>query len=215
MKESAMNALRSCALFRTCDEAKIAELVHQSGAVYQRFSAEDRFFTGEKSARKIGILLEGTLTVYSHGEENTPLNRLKPGDLFGVSAFFGSPGADTCILAESSGELLFITEEHAEALWEDRTVRSNLISFLTNRICFLNRKIASFTAKGAEGKLMRHLSQLADPEGVFRIESSFSELAKELHLGRASLYRAMDKLEAEGMIRREKKAIRLLCPEAV
>ncbi len=215
MTEAVISILKGCALFRDCDEQKIAQLLKKSGAELQRFTAEDEIYLEENSIRKIGILISGSLTVYASGENPTPLNRLRAGSLFGVSALFGSPGAGTYIYAKSDGEILFIREDQAEALWEDKLVRRNLISFLTDRICFLNRKIASFTAKGAEGKLARYLTQHADENNICQIDSSFSQLAKELHLGRASLYRALDKLEADGFIRREKKEIHLLNHESV
>ncbi len=214
MEEAKLTVLESCALFRGFDKGEIAVLLEACGADCQSFSAGDVFHPEKEGCRTIGILLSGSMTVYAAGEENTPLNRLKPGSLFGVSALFGSPGANTRICAESAGEVLFIGQAQAEVLWENKVIRKNLISFLTDRICFLNRKIASFTAKGAEGKLARYLSQCADADGVCSI-ASYSEMAKELHLGRASLYRAMDKLEAEGIIRREKKVIRILCPESI
>ena len=204
----------SCPLFRGADKGKITRLLEQCRAERQLFSHGDEFHPEKDGCRRIGILIDGRMTVFAAGEEHTPLNHLKAGSLFGVSALFGSPGANTRIFAESDGEVLFIREENAEVLWDDPLIRRNLISFLTDRICFLNRKIASFTAKGTEGKLARHLTQCADADGVVRVDS-YSELAKELHLGRASLYRAMDKLEAEGMIQRVKKEIRILCPESV
>lgn len=213
MNEEKIQILKSCALFRGLDHDRITRCLEKCGARELPFSHGDEIRTQTDGMQCFGILLSGSLTVYAAGEALTPLNRLKAGSVFGVSALFGSPGANTRICAESAGEVLLIGEDPAEALWEDKTIRKNLISFLTNRICFLNRKIASFTAKGAEGKLARHLSQCADPGGICTVES-YSLLAKELHLGRASLYRAMEKLEADGFIRREKKAIYLLSPES-
>lgn len=215
MTEAVLSVLEGCALFRDCAPDKIRLLLKKCSAASHRFSPGDEIFLSEQNLQRFGIVISGSLTVYAPGEERTPLNHLKTGNLFGVSVLFGSPGAGTRILAASEGEVLFIGEDQAEALWEDKLIRRNLISFLTDRICFLNRKIASFTAKGAEGKVARLLTQRADAEGVCRIDSSFSELAKELHLGRASLYRALDKLEADGFICREKKEIRLLSPESL
>ena len=215
MTEAVLSILESCTLFRDCTPDKIRLLLQKCGAASQHFSAGDEILLSEKELQRFGIVISGSLTVYAPGEERTPLNHLKTGNLFGVSVLFGSPGAGTRIFAASEGEVLFITEDRSEVLWEDQLIRRNLISFLTDRICFLNRKIASFTAKGAEGKVARLLSQRADAEGICRIDSSFSDLAKELHLGRASLYRALDKLEAEGFICREKKEIRLLNPESL
>ncbi len=213
MEEEKLSVLEKCALFRGLDRKQICERLKKCAPVEQAFSLGDEIRTEEKGKQSFGILLSGSLTVYAAGEALTPLNRLKEGSVFGVAALFGSPGANTHIRGEGAGVVLLIEETQAESLWEDRIIRRNLISFLTNRICFLNRKIASFTAKGAEGKLARHLSQCADENGACTVES-YSLLAKELHLGRASLYRAMDKLEEEGFIRREKKVIRLLYPES-
>ena len=213
MEEKKLDVLESCALFRGLNRKQISLRLKECDATEQVFFQGDELRAEIDGKQNFGILLEGALTVYAAGEETTPLNRLKPGSIFGVSALFGSPGAKTRICAKSAGVVLWIGETKAEPLWEDRIIRKNLISFLTNRICFLNRKIASFTAKGTEGKLARHLSQCADGDGKIEIDS-FSLLAKELHLGRASLYRAMDKLETDGFIRREKKAIFLLSPES-
>ena len=213
MEEGKLSVLENCALFRGLGSKEISKHLDECNALEQAFSQGDEIHTQQAGKQQIGILLSGSLTVYAAGETLTPLNRLKAGSVFGVSALFGSPGANTRIFAESSGVVLLISEAKAETLWENQTIRRNLISFLTNRICFLNRKIASFTAKGAEGKLARHLSQCADADGTCNIDS-YSQLAKELHLGRASLYRAMDKLESEGIIRREKKTIHILCPES-
>ena len=213
MEEEKLGILEQCALFRGLDRKQIAECLQKCAPFEQIFSQVDEIVTRRNGAVCLGFLLSGTLTVYAAGEALTPLNHLREGSVFGVSALFGSPGANTHIHGESAGVVLLIDEARAEILWEDRIIRKNLISFLTNRICFLNRKIASFTAKGAEGKLARHLSQCADANGCCTVES-YSLLAKELHLGRASLYRAMDKLEEEGFLHREKKVIRLLCPES-
>ncbi len=44
------------------------------------------------------------------------------------------------------------------------------------------------------------------------VAGGYSQLARALNLGRASLYRALETLEAEGRIRREGKRILLLSP---
>ena len=207
--------VKNCALFRGCDAARLSLLLEKIRAYEENFSPGDEIPTREKGKARIGILLEGRARVISHGENGIPLNRLEKGGVFGVSALFGCGGADTRIVAESEGKALFFREADMEPLWEEAVIRKNILCFLTDRICFLNRKIAFFTGNGAEGKVARYLSQSADAAGICTIPSSLSDLAKSLHLGRASLYRALETLEKDGVISREKKVVRILKSESL
>ena len=83
------------------------------------------------------------------------------------------------------------------------------IAFLSQRIRFLNRKIDSFTAPSAREALLRHLLEI-HRDGAAEITGGYSQLARTLNIGRASLYRALDALEAEGCIRRDGKCITIL-----
>ena len=88
----------------------------------------------------------------------------------------------------------------------------NYLAFLSQRIRFLNKKIAGFTQSGAEGKLARYLLEVAASQGKdsLLLPTSIQNIAKILNLGRASLYRALDTLSDLGYIVREGKTVRLL-----
>ena len=89
----------------------------------------------------------------------------------------------------------------------------NYVRFLSDRIRFLNSKIATFTADSAKSKLMRYLVSQAElqnnPEGNVVLPVSCQKLAESLNIGRASLYRAFEQLENDGLIRRSGKAVAL------
>ena len=211
MDEKALSAIRNSFLFRSCTE-DASFLLERCGA-YEEICPPHHVipFRG-KSGGRIGILLEGAAKVFSAEDEKTLLNRLEEGDLFGVSTLYSEAEADTVIQTATRCRILFLEERNLGPLWEHEKTRENLVSFLTGRIRFLTEKIASFTAPDADTKLVRFLLQNSDEKGCFSVRS-YSELAKVLNVGRASLYRSLDKLENEGVISRTGKEIRILQKE--
>ncbi|MBQ3866788.1 MAG: Crp/Fnr family transcriptional regulator [Clostridia bacterium] len=160
----------------------------------------------------VGIVLEGAVSVYAG---DTLLNRIAPGGLYGVASLYGQgEGAPTRLVAQDPCRILLFTEDELEEITEDRMIRRNLFSFLSDRIRFLNRKVATFSAPSARRKLAMFLLE-RERDGVFRAGRSLTELASVLDLGRASLYRAMNDLEKQGAIRRRGREIEILSREAL
>lgn len=205
-------ALCSCPLFRGFGAEDIEELLHRIPSDRESFPSGKRILLDQNGTTRIGILLSGALKIFSPSD-GTILNRLEPGSLFGVSCLYGEKSAETIIVAAKASTVLFLNGEGSEVLWENPKLRKNLISFLTDRIRFLNRKIASFTAHSSEEKLLCYLQQNADDSRKISLSGSYSELARALHLGRASLYRAMEKLEQRGVMQRNGKDLMLLGPK--
>lgn len=212
MNKVDLKALCLCPLFRGFGAEDIEELLHRITSDREGFSSGEKVCLEKDGACRMGILLSGALKVLSPSD-NTILNRLEPSSLFGVSCLYGEKSAETVIVAAKASTILFLNGEDSEVLWENSKLRKNLISFLTDRIRFLNRKIASFTAHGSDEKLLCYLQQNADESGKVTLTHSYSELAGALHLGRASLYRAMEKLEQRGIMQRNGKDLMLLDPK--
>ena len=89
-------------------------------------------------------------------------------------------------------------------LGEEPVLRRNYLRYLSGRIRFLSGRLQSVTQAGAEGKLARYLLANA-VDGAVNI--SATDLARQLGLSRASLYRAFDALEQANLIRRTGKTI--------
>ena len=83
---------------------------------------------------------------------------------------------------------------------------------LSQRIRFLNGKIDAFAAPSAREGLYRHLLAV-QREGRAEIPGGYSRLARDLNMGRASLYRSLEGLEREGLIRREGRTVYLIQTE--
>ena len=161
------------------------------------------------------LILSGSVLVSGAGKDSAVvLNKLHAGDCFGVASLFGSRCGITAVTACEKSRLLLFSQKTVEELMQaDFTFARNYICFLTDRIGFLNRKIAAFTAGSAEKKLAKYLLTLFEENGVLTLPVSMVRLASLLDLGRASLYRAFAFLEESGQLTREGKSVRLTSAE--
>ena len=91
----------------------------------------------------------------------------------------------------------------------DSSVRYQYISLLAQKTLYLNRKISCLTAGSAEQRLAFWLDAHAIDD-VVTLDMPMNALCTMLDIGRASLYRAFDKLEQDGFITKEQKTVRIL-----
>ncbi len=174
------------------------------------FKKGDVIFSPSVYRKSIGIINFGNATVRkSHGTgDSVVMRKMGEGDVFGVAALFNSGEQYVSeIVADSECEITFFSEEMvSELLGKDRNFAINYISALSNRINFLNMLIAGYSAQTACGKLSHFL--LMNKQGdVVNLDYSMTKLAERLGIGRASLYRALDDFEADGIIHRDGKNI--------
>jgi len=84
---------------------------------------------------------------------------------------------------------------------------------LSDKIRFLNRKIAFFTSGSTEKKLAGYILSLPIENNTVKLDMNMSKLASSLDIGRASLYRAFESLEENCFITRENNLIKITSPE--
>jgi CRP-like cAMP-binding protein len=88
-----------------------------------------------------------------------------------------------------------------EILYKNAVIMQRYVRFLTERIAFLNRKICYLTAGSTEQKLATYLSHTLPKDGTYvPLPLPAANLADLLDIGRASLYRAINKLTEDGFI---------------
>ena len=148
--------------------------------------------------RALAVILEGKLTVCSHS--GATVRTLSAGDVFGVTALFDCAQYASTITALSRVKLQFIQEEQLQK-WMEETpaVSMNYIRFLHQRIRYLNQKIRLYTEDSVEQRLMGYIKSHATQNGEILL-GSIASLARELNIGRTSLYRTLEQLEAKGKI---------------
>ena len=202
--------LSRCFLFQDIPAEELPGLFADLAA--ERCPAGGVIYSRTRFRKAVGVLLEGQVSVIKG--RDLLLNTLGPGQCFGVAALFcPAESYVTTVLAKTPAVLVFLSDAWLTGLFRrypDAAVR--YIAFLSQRIRFLNQKIDSFTAPTVQDALYRHLLSI-QVGGRAEIAGGYSGLARALNMGRASLYRSLDALEEEGLIRREGKTILLIKPE--
>lgn len=201
--------------FSALDPTKTEELLSRYDCRVCDYFDKEVIFSPTSEQRAACLLLSGSATVTTQDPSKRALLRvLREGDLFGVSNLFSDEPFSTCILADKKCRVLFLPREAVFALLStDPAFLSSYLEFLCGRVSFLNRKIGYLTAGSAERRLALYLSSLKKTEIL--LEESLSSLSDLLDVGRASLYRALDRLTADGYIQKEGRRITLLDPEAM
>jgi CRP-like cAMP-binding protein len=201
-----MEVLSCCFLFQSIPREELTGLLE--GLVPEAFPAGTVIYSRSRFRKAMGILLEGRVTVLKG--KDLILNTLGPGQCFGVAALF-CPAENyvTTVLAKIPAVLVFLSDDWLSRLFQRYPQTAvSYISFLSQRIRFLNQKIDSFAAPSAQEGLYRHLLSI-QVDGRAVVSGGYSQLARALNMGRASLYRSLESLEEEGRIRREGKTIYL------
>ncbi len=179
------------------------------------FAAGDAIATPEMPETQVGILLSGKAQIFSvHNSKKVLLKTMQGKEMFGVANLFcENLPFPSFVYAKSAAKVLYISADSLRRLIEnDGTVLRNYLEFLSTKIVYLNRKIAILTAGTPEAKLS-YLILENEKNGIFTPETPISSLATMLDTGRASLYRAFDKLVSEGYIERQGKNIVILDKE--
>ena len=167
-------------------------------------------------AEMLGVLLTGKLQILSADEERTVLLcTATKGHVFGAASLFLENQAPVSrLVAQNECSLLLLERDAVRSLMvADPAFMDAYLRFLAERVRFLNGKIRAFTAGSTERRLALWLTEHAEA-GILHAPP-LSTLADTLDIGRASLYRALDKLEAEGLIERNGRDITLPYTQAL
>ena len=141
------------------------------------------------------------------GKEKVVLKTHVAGNMFGVANLYTEEPPPSIISAVEPTDVLFVDgEAFCDMIENDMNAMRAYLAFLSKKIIYLNKEISTFTAGSAEKKLAVFLCE-NQQDGRFEPSFSMSHLAEMLGVGRASLYRALDSLEADGLIKRIDKTI--------
>lgn len=196
------------ALFLGLERQEVLTLLRGCAPQLRHYARGEIIYRPRAFTRSLGILLTGSIAV-SKGE--FPVNRLRAGELFGAAALYNEePDYVTTLTACSACRVLLLEEGAVERLLDvSPRVRDNYLRYLSGRIRFLNAKLEALTGPTAEERLLRYLEQ-RERAGRTGAECSLSELARRLGMGRASLYRVLERMERRGILVRDGKSIALL-----
>ena len=155
----------------------------------------------------IGLIERGSVRVVRR-DSGVLLNVIAQGGMFGASTLFcGGMSAGTSLIAQGDTKIIFIPQDaFAALLMQNEKLLKNYLAFTARRICFLNGKVGTFATQTVEGRIKAHILQSGGSVTV----KSMTQLANTLSIGRASLYRAIEKLITDGELIRDGKTLTLV-----
>ncbi|MBO5211349.1 MAG: Crp/Fnr family transcriptional regulator [Clostridia bacterium] len=169
-------------------------------------------YSNNRFKSAIGYIIKGTATAVSDNKNRAHLKTFSKGMSFGAAALFGG---NDCYISEITAktdlEVLFITENELTFLFEKYPQTAiNYITFLSERVRFLNKKLNVVSCSGTENTVLKYLTSLADQNGEINNFKNMSLVSKSLGISRASLYRALSDLENNGYIIKENNYIKVI-----
>lgn len=209
-------AVQQAELWKGLSQPEIAALIERAGVSHMRFAQGEIIFAPLQYQNCLGILISGSATVQKLGGAHAMLmSILRAGELFGAATLFCQKPEPyvVSIRAAATVEALLISEEAlTDMMHTDVRIMKNYLSYLTGRIRFLNQRLDGFVKPTVEDRLMLFLENSAS-NGVCELPFGMQSLADALCIGRATLYRALDSLDAKGSIRRCRRTIMILRKE--
>lgn len=160
----------------------------------------------------LGFIIKGTAFAVSNNQNKIVLKMFESGMCFGAAALFG--GGDSyvsTITAKTDCEILFLSETLLENIFRKYpTTAINYVTFLSDKVRFLNNKLRVISCTNAEDTVLTYFSTVCDDTDCIDIPKNMTRFAKMLGLSRASLYRALDILEQNGSILKENNKFKVI-----
>lgn len=204
-----LKILKDCFLFehfQNNELFKLNDFLKKENCIVAQYEKDEYVFSDD-STYQLGILLVGKATAVCSEDNKSELKTFSQGEMFGAAGVF-SKGQKTSlpkIKADNVCRILFIGRFALEKLIKSNPqIAIKYIEFLSNRVEFLNNRIATFTSSQAVKRLAKYILDNAESNLV---DVNFAALARSLDISRASFYRAKNKLEESGAARLDSKKI--------
>lgn len=207
-KKLIRKALSSSSLLKNLSEESL-DFVMESGMILEF----EKGYVLDIDRHGLVFILQGCVRVEKNG---TTLNILRNSDVFGFTSMFVDKKVKTSIVMNERTVLFVINQNSIEELIrKDSDFAMAYITFLTNKICFLNNKISCFTTDNAENKVIGYIASISCPGDEAVLPVNMVNLASSLNISRASLYRVFDSLESKGIISRSGNKIKIMNKDAL
>lgn len=210
MDKKEINFLSQTFLFEGIDREITEKLLFESEISLHICARGDRI----NFSKQIAFVQSGECEVIreQEGHGALVLNNIKKGESFGILSVFSDEPYTTTVVAKKESRILLLKKEILIKLIESSPeVSMNVIRFLSGRVNFLTHKVATLGSVTVEEKCISYLKEEFRIHGSL-ISFSVSKVARKLGVGRASLYRALSALDAEGLILHEEGSVKILNP---
>ncbi|MDO4154925.1 MAG: Crp/Fnr family transcriptional regulator [Clostridia bacterium] len=206
-KKLCLHVLSQADIFSSADMFALEQLLCSAARVVP-FAKEEVLYSPASTEKCIGVLLQGEARVE---KDYLTVSVLKPGGLFGaVTLYNAAERFVNTVVAKTACKVVFLQKDGIDRLIENNPIfAKNYIGYLSKRIYFLNEKIEAYTAPNGEEKLLHYLKSISSPDGIIE-RVCVTELARQINVSRAGIYRALEQLSASGKLLYGDKKITIL-----
>lgn len=206
-----LDALCATKLFFGVSRKKLSDLLEAQEKTTVVYKRGEVIYSPDKYEESIGFIIRGNVSVVKPAS-GVIISNLAKGDIFGAVTLYSQRGYYVSrLVATTETKVLFVDKNTVNVLMlSDGVLATNFISYLSDRIYYLNSRIDSFTGGSAESRLASYLIETFGGYKTMQLKQPYTKLAVSLDIGRASLYRAFDSFIDAGAIEKDGKYIRLL-----
>lgn len=195
--------LSRCPLLLGGDEALVLRVAGSEDAWVQDFAAGEVLYQPHRFLRCLGVLLSGQVRVTNGA---LSVSTLEAGELFGAAALYNdAPDYATTLTAHTPCRAILLSPGHGGPAAGGRTSAAPQLPALSLRPHPISLRAAPVGDPVGIGRQAAGYLLANAVDGPVNI--SATDLARQLGLSRASLYRAFDALEQADLIRRSGKTI--------
>jgi len=209
--KSHINTISLCPLFQGMAENELAGLLNQEGCSILEFPPGS-----ELPSDGMLILLSGRVLIEkpaSDGRSILMREAVPPEAVNAASALSRCESMSRLIAPDGCTVLHISSPALSNAISKGGAFALNMTQLLVSRVVFLNKKITSLAGYTAASRLTLYLEENAKTQNgitTVTLPCSLTEFAEYLGVGRASLYRTLAVMEADGSISRKGRIIRIL-----
>ena len=185
---------------------KLLEQLLREHSTLRLYGKHEQIWSDEANyQRALGLVLSGTAQVK---KERMLLSAHHKGDYFGLATLYAPVNFyATEIVALTPCRVLFWSKEAIDSILQAYPeVAVSFIAYMCERVYYLNARLDTLIAGSAARRLECHLRATAVMDDTGRLVCEVpnrTALAQSLSMGRATLYRAMDELERQGLMERQ------------
>ena len=204
LSKSETDIIMHTKLFHGTSELLMTKMASAPDCEIKHYSCGDCIYSPNEFRRSLGIVVEGSARVSIHNADGRKIimNTLHQGQMLGAAALFNSNDSYIYeIRALENTKIVFFPQRIIlRGLERESRFAENYIRYLSDRVLFLNRKISILTAGSAELRLANFFSDNLSDAYFMDLPLPMNELASQLSISRASLYRALDALLEAGAV---------------
>lgn len=212
--------LRSTGLFEGISTEDLTAIMNCLGARTKNYEKGETVISLHEPAKRVGIMLEGRASIAKEDAfgNQTLMSEAVPGQIFGeVFACAGVEQIPVRVEAVTDCCILFldchriITSCSTDCGFHHRLIE-NMLSILAHKAMALNRKIEHISKRTTREKLLSYLTDCAgEAKGKeFELPYTRQQLADYLCVDRSAMSTELGRLRDDGILRIDKRKIKLL-----